>query len=356
MRAIKAIGSGIKTFMILFSFIVNLVLVVVVVALLLMIFDIKNNVVTPLLTGLHSSFVGLDESTIDWTIPVRDSIPVRLNIPLETDTVVTLTENIPLTVNATIVLPGVGVLNNASVSLSLPDGLPLPVRLSLNVPVDEMLDIALDVRAVIPISETQLHDPIDNLRLTFEPIVRALYNLPGNFGDAFTLASQAISGQPVDLLAASPYSLNPWQGFSRSAGLGYTLNGEPWPPGNQPINTGIVPLGGIPALDAQIRPELYALGGPAAVNAQAEANLRQQNVAAEHFDGSYSIIVGGSQHTRNVPPVGGPPSTPPIPTPMSATLIEGQPPPDAGVIYVVPAVTQIAPGDIQPLMQPTPGG
>lgn len=354
MRVVKAIGNGIKTFMILFSFIVNLVLVVIVVALLLLIFDIKNNVVTPLITGLHSSFVGLDESTIDWTIPVRDTIPVRLNIPLETDTVVTLTENIPLTVNATIVLPGVGVLNNASVSLSLPQGLPLPVRLSLNVPVDEMLDIALDVRAVIPISETQLHDPIDNLRLTFEPIVRALYNLPGSFGEAITLANQMLSGQPVDLMAASPYSLDPWPGFSRAAGVGYTLSSEVWPAANQPIYTGLVPVGGIPALDSQIRPEIWQAGGPAVWNARAADVMRQQGIDPAYFSGAYSAVIGGSQHTRNVPPVVSAPSTPPIPTPMSATLMQGQP--DAGVIYVVPAVTPIAPDTLAPQTESAPGG
>jgi len=117
MGALKAIGGGIKNFMILFSFIVNLILIIVLVVLVLLIFDIKNNVASPLLTGLHSSFVGLDEATIDWTIPVRDTIPVVLNVPLRTQTTVVLTQSVPLIVNATITLPGVGVLNNASVNL-----------------------------------------------------------------------------------------------------------------------------------------------------------------------------------------------------------------------------------------------
>ena len=289
MGALKAIGSGIKNFMILFSFIVNLVLIIVVVVLLLLIFDIKNNVVTPLVSGLHSSFVGLDESTIDWTIPVRDTIPVVLNVPLQTQTIVVLTESVPLAVNATITLPGVGVLNNASVNLSLPAGLRLPVQLDLVVPINEELDIALDVRAVIPIAETQLHDPIDNLRLTFEPITRALYNLPDNFAEAGDFTVNLLGGQAIDLMAQNDYSLDPWIGFSRTAGLGYTLANQPVPLANQPIPTGLVPIGGIPALDELVRPQLYAGDStPQTLNQQAFASMQSQAVPPQNFDGSYA--------------------------------------------------------------------
>ena len=61
-----------------FSFIVNIILVCVLLVLGLLIFQIKNNIADPLVGGLHGSFVGLDEATIDWTIPVRDTIPVKL--------------------------------------------------------------------------------------------------------------------------------------------------------------------------------------------------------------------------------------------------------------------------------------
>lgn len=290
MRTVKTIGNIIKNFMILFSFIVNLVLIIVVVVLVLTIFDLKNNIVTPLLAGLHSSFVGLDESTIDWTIPVRDSIPVVLDIPLQTETVVTLTEPVPLSVTANITLPGVGVLNNATVNLTLPQGLPLPVQLDLNVPVNQALDVEMDVRAVIPISQTQLHDPISNLRLTFEPIVRALYNLPNNYGEAGQMVSDALSGNAPDLLAENDYSRDPWLGYSRTAGVGYTLGGEPVPISSQPLQTGIVPTGGIPALDEQLRPGLYARGGPEAVNQQAINTMQALAISSYYYDGSYSAV------------------------------------------------------------------
>ncbi len=302
MRALKTLGSLIKNFMILFSFIVSLILVIVLAILLLLIFDIKSNIATPLIGGLHSSFVGLDESTIDWTIPVRDRIPVVLNIPLETETVVVLTRAVPLAVNANITLPGVGQLNNATVFLQLPAGLELPVRLDLDVPVNEELDIALDVRAVIPISETQLHDPISNLRLLFEPIVRILDNLPADFDQAGAFISDLLAGRMPDLLAETDYSRDPWIGFSQTAGVGYTLGGEPWPMLNQPVTTGIVPTGGIPALDEGIRPEVYANGTPREINRRAFDDMTGLGLPSYFYDGSYALyrhrmLLSSSQST-----------------------------------------------------------
>ncbi len=286
MRALRRFGRFFKNFMIVFSFVVNLVLIIVVVALLVTIFDLKNNVVTPLVTGLHSSFVGLDEATIDWTIPVRDTIPVKFDLPLNQETVVTLTQSVPLSVAATINLPGVGQLNNAQVYLSLPAGLQLPVQLDLTVPVDQQIDVSMDVRAVIPLNQTQLHDPIDNLRLVFEPIARALYNLPNNFGEAGQMVGDLLAGKTVDLMAESDYSRDPWTGYSRTAGLNYDLASEPVPMQNRPVDTGIVITGGIPALDELLRPDVYQNGGPAAVNKQAEERLAA-DVPGYNFDGSY---------------------------------------------------------------------
>jgi hypothetical protein len=291
MNAVKTIGSGIKNFMIVFSFIVNLVLVVIVVGLLLFIFDIKNNVVTPLVAGLHSSFVGLNEATIDWTIPVRDNIPVVLTVPLETNTVVTLTDNVPLSVAATINLPGVGTLNNAQVFLQLPRGLELPVALDLDVPINQTLPISLDVRAVIPLEMTQLDDPIQNLRLLFDPLTRALYNLPGNFGEAGQLIGNVLAGQPVNLLADNAYTADPWAGFSRTAGLGYDLSFEQVPARNRPVETGIVPEGGIPGLDSQVRPEVWNAGGPESVNAQAAATMSGMGIDPYYYNGGYATAL-----------------------------------------------------------------
>lgn len=300
MRALRKFGRIFKNFMIVFSFIVNVVLVLLVLALVLFIFDIKNNVVTPLVGGLHSSFVGLDEATIDWTIPVRDTIPVSFDLPLNQATVVTLTEPVPLAVAATITLPGVGQLNNAQVFLNLPAGLQLPVQLDLTVPVDQQLDIALDVRAVIPLSETQLHDPLSNLRLIFEPLARALYNLPNDFGGAGQLVGDLFAGRPVNLLADNAYSRDPWFGFSRTAGFGYLLAHEPVALEDRPVDTGLVVPGGIPALDEQLRPDVYEQGGPAVVNARAGDSMAGA-VPRYYFDGSYGQYAESDVELGNSP-------------------------------------------------------
>lgn len=275
----RAIGKFIWRFMVIFSFIVNIILVVVLLVLGLLIFDIKNNIAQPLVAGLHSSFVGLDQATIDWTIPVRDRIGLDLNIPLSTRTTVVLARQVPLKVDATINLNGQIV--PVDVSLVLPEGTELDVFLDLNVPVKETVPVSLDVRAVIPLQETQLHDVAENLRLLFEPLARALYNLPGDFNEAGELVGDVLRGNPPNLLVDNDYSLNPWPGYSRTAGLNYQLAGQAFPPCNVPVETGIVPIGGIPALDEQLRPELYLNGStPASVNAQAVARLGAQTAQA----------------------------------------------------------------------------
>lgn len=274
----RALGRFLWRFMVIFSFIVNIVLVVVLLVAGALIFEIKNQVAQPLVEGLHSSFVGLDQATIDWTIPVRDQIQVELDIPLQTDTVVILQEAVPLQVTARIDLPGINAYNvAANVNLELPVGLELPVALDLDVAVDEPLDIELDVRAVIPLSQTQLHDVADNLRLQLEPLAIALNNLPNDFGGAFDLVRAVLSGD-ADLLAENDYSRRPWPGYSMTAGVGYDLFGEAVPPQNVPVQTGIVPLGGMPALDEQIRPDIYAAGGPHELLARAERDLAMAGI------------------------------------------------------------------------------
>ncbi|MDQ7033666.1 MAG: hypothetical protein Q9P01_02175 [Anaerolineae bacterium] len=152
MRLLRGIGKWFWRFMVIFSFIVNFVLIVILLLAGLFIFQIKNQVADPLISGLHSTAAGLNDATIDWTIPVRDSIPIALNILLDTETDVRLTAPVPIEVSAFIDLPGFGGATNvpATVRLTLPEGLILPIALNLTVPVDEEIDIALDVRAVIP--------------------------------------------------------------------------------------------------------------------------------------------------------------------------------------------------------------
>ncbi len=360
MRALKAFGKYFWRFMVIFSFIVNIVLVLVIVVLALTIFDIKKNIAQPLIEGLHSSFVGLNDSTIDWTIPVREVISVQ-NAPTQLDatipislaeTNVVLTQPVPINVFANINLPGVGNLNNAQVALTLPEGLVLPVSLAFDLPVQQQVTVSLDVpvnldvRAVIPLSQTQLHDPVDNLRLLFEPIVRILGNLPDDFSGVGPFAGQLLSNNPPNLLAETPYSQNPWPGYSTTAGLYYeNFANLPIPPRNVPLLTGIVPTGGIPLLDQGLRPGIWMQGGPAAVNAQAAADAQAQGVPTQNYDGTYADTVNSPAKVAAGEAVLPIDATPVVPPP------DTQPPPVDGA-----AVTPMPPDDLGIVPTPTPTG
>src|SRR5689334_1802270 len=132
MVTIKAWWNSFKGVAILFSFIMNLVMLIVLLMVVLLIFQIKNGIAQPLINGLHSSFVGLDEARIVTTINVADTIhvddtiQVKLNIPLQQETNVTLTQAVPLRVPATFTLRD-GTTLSGTVSISLPSGLQLPV-------------------------------------------------------------------------------------------------------------------------------------------------------------------------------------------------------------------------------------
>ncbi len=327
MRAFfRGLGRFIWRFMVIFSFIVNFILVAVLIFLGIFLFNITNNIANPLVSGLHSSFVGLEEANIDWTIPVRDTIDVKFTVPLQTDTVVVLTEPVPLSASAQITL------NNSTVStpvtLTLPVGLRLPVRLDLLVPIDETLPVSLDVRAVIPLEETQLADVAQNLRLLFEPLSYSLNNLPKDWNGAIQMASDVLAGKDVNLITQpTDYSQQPWPGYSITAGENYANNFE-----NQRLNsrgtssvteTGIVPEGGIQWLDMQLpnRSYLYLDGcNPEAFNAQAAECAQAENAAASGGvpDGAGGVVTSGDGSTGN--PGQQPPQATLIPFPTSTPM------------------------------------
>jgi hypothetical protein len=231
-----ALWNTFKSIAIWFSFIMNFILLLVLLFVVALIFQIKTGIAEPLLVGLHSSFVGLDQARILTTIEVNDhirvndkivvndTIPVKLNIPLKTETNVTLTRAVPLRLPTTFTLRD-GTPLSGTVDLALPAGLQLPVQLDLIVPVDEPLPITLNVPidlqvpvnlkvpVDIPLNQTQLHDPFDKLRGLFDPFVRALGNLPNSWGEVPDFARRAMSGQ-VNLLANNPYTDRPWGAFN----------------------------------------------------------------------------------------------------------------------------------------------
>jgi hypothetical protein len=349
MRLLRGIGTWLWRFMVIFSFIVNFVLIVILLLAGLFIFQIKDQVADPLIGGLHTTAAGLGEATIDWTIPVRDRIPVVLNIPLSTDTIVVLTDPVPLEVPASIDLPGLNAYGvNATVRITLPEGLSLPVALDLVVPVDEELDVALDVRAVIPVSETQLADPIETLGLLFEPLAIGLYNLPNNFNEAGSFVGAVLNRDAntpwanhishlllsTDGAGFNPVPYDAWVGYSRTAGLDYPLGDQNFVDANEPVLTGLVPPGGIPALDSQIdrRTDYYQNGErPADYNATVIQSLNNAGIPPYTWDGGYDAYYLTQQNGSITQPLTPRTTQPDVNTPPDQTAPEETEAPPASV-------------------------
>jgi len=206
MERLKRFWNAFKDTAIIFSFVVNFVLVV---ALLVVSIPgiqaalaLKTGMVEPLLNDLDTAFVGLGEATIDTEVSLDDSIPINFNLPIDQpldidfpltidqDTVVVLTAPVPLNLPAQFNLPGGGGMINGSVSLSLPTGTRLPIHLDMVVPVASTIRVRLDVpvSATIPIEmtvpvhielgEAGLDPAVEGLRAVFEPLRVQIESLP----------------------------------------------------------------------------------------------------------------------------------------------------------------------------------
>ncbi|NJL55237.1 hypothetical protein HC928_08670 [bacterium] len=212
------------------------------------------------------------------------------------ETLVRLTRAVPISIQNAFIQSNDLTLRNARVDITLPAGTVLPVALDMEVGLETTIPVSLDVRAIIPLSQTQLHDPFENLRLLFEPFARGLQALPNDFPGAVRYAGSVVTGDNENLLyVETDYVLRPWPGFSRTAGLNYDLYDVAFPLPNVPVETGIVPVGGIPGLDSQLRPDVHDAGGPAAINQAAYERMVELGIAPFYFDGSFSeVIIAGS--------------------------------------------------------------
>jgi len=191
---------------ILFSFIVNLILVLAVLVLSLPVlktfFALKSGLIEPLLVNLDTAFVGLGEATIHTTVQIEETIPIQFTLPLdqplpiefplsiEQDTAVTLNAPVPLNVPAQFVLPGGGGAINGTVFLYLPAGMQLPVHLSMIVPVSQTIQVRLDVPVNqnvpiqmnvpvgIKLGEAGLAPVVGELRGAIRPVKEQMESLP----------------------------------------------------------------------------------------------------------------------------------------------------------------------------------
>jgi hypothetical protein len=206
MERLKKFWDAFKDIAILFSFIVNFVLVVVLLVVsipaLRATFALKTGMVEPLLTDLDDAFVGLGEATIDTTVQINEPIPIQFDLPLdqplpidfqlpiEQDTNVVLTAPVELNRPATFFLPGGGGSINGSVYLSLPPGMQLPIKLSMlvpvsqtipvrmSVPVNQTIPIQMTVPVRIKLGESGLDPVVQELRGAIQPVKVQIESLP----------------------------------------------------------------------------------------------------------------------------------------------------------------------------------
>ena len=175
----------------LFSFVVNLILLLVVFVLGYWLFDIKSKIVGPLITDLHRSFVAMDTAHIRTTIQVndqiqvQDAIPVVFDLPLKQQTIVTLITDTRIP-NTLVNLNGIPIPTD----IVLPAGTPLYITLDLTVPVRQTIPILLTVPISItvpvdiPLEETELHEPFARLQSAVAPYDSLLATLPETWDEA----------------------------------------------------------------------------------------------------------------------------------------------------------------------------
>lgn len=191
-----------KTFAILFSFTMNFILLIVLLIVAPLIMPIVNDIAKPIVGGLSDSFVQMGSAKIVRTVPVNDQLPIAFTLPLSATTNVVLSEDVPLTgVPAQFNLPGGGGTINGQVALTLPKGVVLPVQLKLDVAVEQEIPVALNVQVEIPLSETELGTPFNNLKALFQPIDTLLDGLPSSNGD---LINRLMGGKTSDAPQPTP--------------------------------------------------------------------------------------------------------------------------------------------------------
>lgn len=162
-----------------FSCVVNLILVLVLigVGLTFLAWGPPIDALPEILPEVAAGINDLEQASIKREIQIDDAIPVYFELPVTFDLPITktmdvqLVEPVPLTAWTNISLPGGGGNLRATVSLQLPSGMVLPVKLyeenlvreeSIKVPVNtavivsQVVPINMTVPVTIPIRETEL--------------------------------------------------------------------------------------------------------------------------------------------------------------------------------------------------------
>jgi hypothetical protein len=177
-----AFWEAFKNLAIIFSFTVNFVLVIVLMLVVgWLLFPIKTDVVEPMLDKLQGAVNALDDATIVQTITIDQQVPVNFSLPLNQGTTVVLSQDVDVVRPATFSLPGGGGSINGTVALKLPQGLQLPIILSMDVPVENFIPVQFPVEVSIPLRDTELNQVVVELNNVLEPLRDFLDDLPDGF-------------------------------------------------------------------------------------------------------------------------------------------------------------------------------
>lgn len=197
-----------KNFAIVFSFVLNLIFLVLLILGARYVIPVMDGVAEPVVSGLSDSFEEMENAHIRQRITINDQIRVVFDLPVQTNTVATILEPVPMSIPTQFVLPGGGGYINGTVSFSLPAGTQLPVELDVVVPVSQTVPIAMEVPVDIALSDTELSQPFGDLRRLFAPIDSLLTNLPSSNAEAFQRLMGADDDQaemvPVDAASSAP--------------------------------------------------------------------------------------------------------------------------------------------------------
>lgn len=174
------VWDAFKNVAIVFSFLVNIVLVIVVFLSPGAIFGAKTQIAEPVMADLDAAFQALGDTTIETTVAVDHKLPISFDLPLQQGTDVILQEPVPLQVPATFFLPGGGGSIKGTVSLELPEGTSLPVNLDLNVPVDTSIPVEMLIPVEINLAQSGMGPAIDQLREVLRPYYNWLQAQPNS--------------------------------------------------------------------------------------------------------------------------------------------------------------------------------
>jgi hypothetical protein len=174
-----------KNIAIIFSFSLNMIMLVLVIIAAFWIIPSTNQLAKPIITKLSKSVEDMVSAEINQTIQVNDQIPITFDLPVSAFTSVELTAAVPMAVTTSFVLPNGGGNINGTVYFELPQGTLLPVALNIMVPVSQTVPIDLAIDVNIPLDETEMGPPLMGLKEVIAPIEEFLSDFPSDNRDFF---------------------------------------------------------------------------------------------------------------------------------------------------------------------------